>query len=36
MQEKNAVCERERAKNRLTDGTIDEKAELSLLKGDVI
>ena len=36
MQEKNAVCERDGAKSRLSNGTIDEKAELSLLIGDVI
>ena len=30
------IPRRDGAKNRLSNGTIDEKAELTLLKGDVI
>ena len=32
MQEKNAVCKRDGAKNRLSDGTIDKKAECDTFK----
>ena len=33
-QEKSSLCKRDGTKNRLSDGTIDKKAELTLLKGE--